>query len=164
MMTQESVIVVVFSADKTKILLQKREDFRIWGLPAGRVEANETREEAGVRETLEETGYHIEIVDYVGEYHRPQLPNGGDKTYVFTGRAIGGSSDNHGWEAVAVDWYYPEDLPKRTVGFAREYITDALQTPLVPVQKTQLIPSWKAWIIRIGFKIRNLRNQMLGRS
>jgi len=161
---RESVTVVVFSDDQTKILLQKREDFRIWGLPGGQVENSETREQAGIRETLEETGYHIEIIDYVGEYHRPQLPNGGDKTYVFTGRVINGSSDKHGWESVAVDWFYPGGLPKRTVGFTREYIADALKKPLVPVQRTQLIPTWKAWLIWIGFAIRNIRNQILRRS
>ncbi len=163
-MTRESVTVVVFNDNQTKVLLQKREDFRIWGLPGGHLEPNEGREEAGIRETLEETGYHIEIIDYVGEYHRPQLPNGGDKTYVFTGRVTGGSSDNHGWEAVAVDWFFPTDLPKKTVSFAREYITDALKPSLEPVQKTQLIPGWKAWLIQIAFAIRNIRNNILGRT
>jgi len=163
-MTKESVTVVVFNDDLSKILLQKREDFRIWGLPAGGIEPGEAREEAGIRETLEETGYHIDIVDYVGAYHRPQLPNGGDTNFVFTGRVTGGSSDNHGWEAVAVDWFYPDDLPNRIVGFARDYIADAQITPLVPVQKTQLLPRWKAWLFRVAFALRSLRNKILGRS
>ncbi len=162
-MPRESVTVVVFSDDHSKVLLQKREDFRIWGLPAGGIEAGEFREEAGIRETLEETGYHIDIIEYVGAYRRPQLPNGGDTNYVFTGTVVGGSSDNHGWEAVAVDWFYPDDLPKRMVGFARDYIADALKPPLVPVQKTQLISRWKALLFRIALALRSLRNKILGR-
>jgi len=162
-MSRESVTVVVFNDDLSKILLQKREDFRIWGLPAGQIEAGEDREEAGIRETLEETGYHVDIVDYVGEYRRPQLPNGGDTNYVFTGTVTGGSSDNHGWEAVAVDWFRPDDLPNRMVGFAREYIADSLKTPLVPVQKTQLISRWKVWLFRLAFALRGLRNKILER-
>lgn len=162
-MIRETVAVVVFSDNQTKVLLQKREDLRIWGLPGGHIELNETREQAGIRETLEETGYQIEIVEYVGEYHRPQLPNGGDQLHLFTGRVIGGSSDNHGWESVAVDWFPLDNLPKRMTGFAREHIVDALKMPLAPVQKTQLIPRWQMWLIRIGVAIRNLRNRVTGR-
>lgn len=46
------VCTVVFADDRTQVLLQKREDFRMWGLPGGLIEADETAREAAVRETL----------------------------------------------------------------------------------------------------------------
>lgn len=84
-------------------------------------------------------------------------------TVVVFNTVTGGSSDNHGWEAVAVDWFRPDNLSNRMVGFAREYIVDSLKKPLVPVEKTQLIPHWKAWLFQFAFALRGLRNKILGR-
>ena len=50
------VNVIVFNGDETEVLLQKRRDFRIWTLPGGHIESGESWEEAGIRETFEETG------------------------------------------------------------------------------------------------------------
>lgn len=49
-------------------------DGNVWGLPAGKVEKNETDEEAAIREVWEETGYRAEkkhlrlLGDYVFEF------------------------------------------------------------------------------------------------
>src|SRR6266545_7899789 len=74
MSTQGSSCVVL--NQKGEVLLVLRQDFRIWALPGGGLEPNETWEQAAVRETLEETGYEVEILQYVGEYWRPQMSEG----------------------------------------------------------------------------------------
>jgi 8-oxo-dGTP diphosphatase len=55
-----------------KILLVKRGTvpFRgYWALPGGRVEKEETIQEAVIREVKEETGLEVEIIRKIGEYH-----------------------------------------------------------------------------------------------
>jgi len=69
MPTKGSCCVVI--NEKEEVLLVLREDFRIWTLPGGGLEPDETWEQAAVRETLEETGYEGIIKQYVGEYWRP---------------------------------------------------------------------------------------------
>jgi ADP-ribose pyrophosphatase YjhB (NUDIX family) len=62
-----------------KILLIKRGTvvFRgYWALPGGKVEAEETVEEAIVREVKEETGLKVEIIRKIGEYHYSGNNNG----------------------------------------------------------------------------------------
>ena len=60
-MASRGVNVIVFNDDDTEVLLQKRRDFRIRALPGGHLESGESREEADIRETFEETGYRIEV-------------------------------------------------------------------------------------------------------
>ncbi|MFA6118670.1 MAG: NUDIX domain-containing protein [Parachlamydiales bacterium] len=64
----ESVIGIIFSNDRKKILLIKRRDVPVWVLPGGGIEDNETSTEAVIREILEETGYKTRITKKVGEY------------------------------------------------------------------------------------------------
>src|SRR2546422_1506662 len=45
-----------------RILLLRRADERIWGLPKGTVEPGETLEQTAVREVREETGLHVRIL------------------------------------------------------------------------------------------------------
>lgn len=51
---------------KNEILLQKRSDFKSWGLPGGALEFGETAPAACKREFLEETGLEVEIQSLVG--------------------------------------------------------------------------------------------------
>lgn len=47
--------------EKNEILLQKRSDFNLWGLPGGAIEFGESAEEACVREFWEETGLKVKV-------------------------------------------------------------------------------------------------------
>lgn len=102
-----------------RILLHKRTDNELWGLPGGSIETGERADESIVREVLEETGFEVEVVRLVGVYSDPQLttityPNGDVASYVsllFECRVLGGSpilSD----ESSAVDWFPPDALPQ----------------------------------------------------
>ncbi len=64
----ESVNGVIFSKDRKEILLTKRRDVPVWVLPGGGIDANETPEEAVLREMEEETGYQVSIKRKVAEY------------------------------------------------------------------------------------------------
>ncbi len=158
-----SVSVVVLSEANT-LLLHKREDFRIWSLPGGFLEPGEDWQEAAVREVHEETGYRIAVGRLIGEYRQPQMPNGGERKLVCTGRIVGGEPIERGAETVQVRWFAVEDLPFSLTRFMRTYIDDALSNPETPVSRTLLMPRWKAVAITWLLRLRDCRNWLLRRS
>lgn len=59
--------------DRTeKILLHRRSDNDLWGLPGGTMEPGETVSEAIKREAKEETGLVVQPVEVIGIYSNPQ--------------------------------------------------------------------------------------------
>jgi len=64
----QSVIGLVFSTDRSKILLIKRRDIPVWTLPGGGIEPNESPKVAIIRELEEETTLRTTIVKKIGEY------------------------------------------------------------------------------------------------
>lgn len=162
-MAGKSVSTIVFSDDRKQILFQLREDFRLWTLPGGRIEAGETPEQAAIRETLEETGYDIEIDGYVGEYFRPDMP--GDRTkFVFVGHIAGGTPVENGPETIRVAWFAPNALPSRLAlpQFLREILEDALSPERHPVKRVQRISWLQARIIGLRLWLRDMRNMVTG--
>jgi 8-oxo-dGTP diphosphatase len=146
-MSTRGVQVVIFNEDANRVLLVKREDFRVWTLPGGRVEP----------------GYSIRIDRLIGEYWRPQLPNGGSLVYGYIGHIVSGDSSKHDWESIAVEWFDVDDLPQRMIQFAREVLRDATANHDAPVKRTQRLPFWQSVIVKIGLALRNLRNRLLQR-
>jgi len=152
---------VVIDTDDQRVLLHKREDFRLWALPGGGLETGETPEQAAIRETLEETGYQIEIERCVGKYHNNQLQN---IRYVYRGRVIGGEPIERGPETLAVAWFSPNELPTVLSPLVAEIIADALQPSFDPLVIMVHYPIWQIWAIRILIALRNLRNRLQGRA
>lgn len=162
-MATESVAVLVLGENGRKLLLHKREDFRIWSLPAGRIEKGETEQQAGVREAKEETGYDVALGEKIGSYWRPQLPHGGDLIHVYLGEVTGGDASEHGWEAVAVAWFPLTQLPRRTGRPTREMVADWLSDAPKPIERTQLFPKREMALLWVLLRLRAVRNIVLGR-
>lgn len=57
--------------DRGRLLLIRRTDNGLWALPGGAQEFGEYIAETAVRETREETGIDVEVVDVVGIYSNP---------------------------------------------------------------------------------------------
>jgi 8-oxo-dGTP pyrophosphatase MutT (NUDIX family) len=152
---------VILHADGQRVLLHKREDFRVWSLPGGGLEDGENPEQAAVRETLEETGYHVEIEKLVGQYHRPQLK---DVRTVFCGRIVGGKPIEHGPETVQVDWFITEELPGALAPSVGEIIEDALNAGTEPISKEVRYPIWQIVVLKTLIRLRNFRNRIQGRT
>lgn len=154
--------VIVFNG-KNEVLLQLREDARIWALPAGRLESGETYEQAAVREVREETGYEVELERVVGTYWRPQFPRGGGRVKVFTARVVGGDPAEHDWESLEVKWFPLDALPRRLLQFSREHIEDARANAPEPLEKEQRFSGIQAALMTGFLFYRRVRNMILHR-
>jgi len=163
-MRNRSVTIVVFSKDGKEVLLHQREDFRIWSLPGGHIEAGESWEEAGIREVYEETGYQIAVDRLVGEYSRPQMSGSGDVSYVCLGRIVGGEPIERGPETLKVKWFPLDALPSSLPRFHIEYLRDTKANVPGSLKKMQRIPMWQIIVIRVLLWLRDLRNRLMGRS
>lgn len=109
-----SVNVVVVN-EVGDILLIRRTDNDNWALPGGAMDLGESLPDAAVRETLEETGVHVEITGLVGIYTDPRhvilyTSNGEARqefSVVFTARPTGGQPTPSD-ESREVRWVAPD--------------------------------------------------------
>lgn len=108
---------VVVVNDAGEILLIHRTDNDNWALPGGAMDLGESLPQAAVRETLEETGVHVEITGLVGIYTDPKhvilyTSNGEVRqefSVVFTARPVGGEPTPSA-ESREVHWVAPEKI------------------------------------------------------
>ncbi len=125
--------------ERGRILLQRRSDFNVWGLPGGAIEVGETLVEAVQREVKEESGYDVEVIRLIGVYGDPNFtttryPSGDLVHYVsltFECRVTGGELKMNE-ESNAMAWFdrtelpaeiFPDQLPRIRDAFAAEPIT-----------------------------------------
>lgn len=122
-----AVGVAVAIVDDNRILLIKREDFEVWGLPGGGVDARESLAQAAIREVREETGLQISLTRLVGVYSRPDWSPDGEHVVLFAAIPIGGIllQDTDG-EALDVGYFARLELPEALVHWHRQRIYDAL--------------------------------------
>lgn len=98
--------------DTGRVLLTQREDFEVWCLPGGHVEAGESAEAAAVREVREETGLVVELTRHVGTYARPLWRDGRYRIVVYAARPVGGILVAQPEEVVALAYFAPDALPR----------------------------------------------------
>ncbi len=159
-MPKSFVTMAVFSTDSQRVLLFKREDFRIWALPGGTIEAGETPEQAAIREVQEETGFEVAIDRFVGCYHFPQH---GNTRYVYRGHVTGGQAIERGPETAAVAWFPVAEIPRPMAPGTLEVIADALPKEAEPVDKTKVLPRWQVILKNTLITLRDARNRLLRR-
>jgi ADP-ribose pyrophosphatase YjhB (NUDIX family)/N-acetylglutamate synthase-like GNAT family acetyltransferase len=84
-----------------------------WGLPAGYVEADETAEEAAVRETAEEAGLQIEVDDLLDVYSfgGDDFPRG--VLIVYSAHKVAGQLQA-GDDASEAAFFAPDELPQES--------------------------------------------------
>ncbi len=116
-----------------QILLQRRSDNGLWGLPGGSVEIGESVRDAIVREVREETGLKAEVLRLIGIYSDPKMqivryPDGNVVHYISTlleCRILGGSLQTCD-ETLDLKFFDPRDLPGDLVPMHRIRIRDAM--------------------------------------
>lgn len=104
--------------DRGRVLLHRRGDSGLWGLPAGGMELGERIDHTCVREVFEETGLHVWPRRLTGFYTGPQqrstYPNG-DRVWLavacFLCDVEGGELRPDGVESLEVGFFEVDDLP-----------------------------------------------------
>lgn len=81
-----------------------------WGLPAGYVEADESAEEAAIRETREEVGLDVELDDLLGVYSYGDELHRRGVLILYAAHAVGGSLQA-GDDAAEAAFFAPDELP-----------------------------------------------------
>ncbi|MER8749152.1 NUDIX domain-containing protein [Mesorhizobium sp. M1050] len=118
---------IVIELADSRILLQKRTDFGLWGLPGGNAEEGEGLEAVVIREVLEETGLIVSDVEPFGfgcdpHYETFQFPNGDRAQFfalMFYTRSFEGEPAVADDESTAVGWFAPDGLPEMLPNMAR---------------------------------------------
>jgi 8-oxo-dGTP pyrophosphatase MutT (NUDIX family) len=105
--------------EQGRILLQRRHDNRLWGLPGGGQNLGESAAQAMMREVYEETGLEVEPLRLIGIYSDPAFgktyPNGDQIQPIvtlFEARVVGGDLSPHSPETLELGYFWPDDLPR----------------------------------------------------
>lgn len=115
-----------------KILLERRSDNGLWGLPGGAIHAGESVREAALREVKEETGLNIRITSLLGVYSEPNgrivtYPDNGDVAHLvdiaFTAEIVSGQL-TVSRESLELNFFSLDALPLEIVPPAVQPIED----------------------------------------
>lgn len=120
---RQAAIGIVYSADRTQVLLIKRCDVPVWVLPGGGIEEGEYPEQAVVREVWEETGLRVKVIRQIAEY--TPLNRLSKKTFLFECQKIDGCLRT-GCETAAINFYPLNALPKSLFIVHEDWLGDAL--------------------------------------
>lgn len=126
----KSVAGIVFSPDRTSVLLIQRRDVPVWVLPGGGIDAGESPQNAAVREILEETGFTVKVQRLVGEYI--PINRLAKRTHLYECAILDGEAKLSP-ETRSVRFFPLIELPPLPPPY-REWIDDAAKQ-LPPIQK-----------------------------
>lgn len=127
-------VAIIILDDNNRVLLQKRRDVGLWGIPSGHVEPGETVREAAIREVKEETSLDIEIKHLIGVYSDPKsqvfaYPNGEVVHFIttcFLAEVIGGELKCDPKESLEYRYFAYDNLPDKLLPMHPRWLDDAL--------------------------------------
>ena len=128
---KQSVFGLVFSEDRSQVLLIKRRDIPVWVLPGGGVNSDETPEDAVVREMKEETGCDVGIIRKYATY----LPVNSMTTLTYGYEcALKENTFALGDETLGIAFFPLNDLPKLPPPY-RGWIEDGIAVSEKMIEK-----------------------------
>jgi ADP-ribose pyrophosphatase YjhB (NUDIX family) len=124
-MPELGVMTVVQQGDT--VLLTQREDFEVWCLPGGAVDANEQPDVAAAREVREETGLDVRVTRLVAVITRPHASAEGRLTLVFAATPLGGMLRPDSREVADLGFFTPNALPEPLMLEHRQILAEAMR-------------------------------------
>ncbi|GAE32593.1 NUDIX domain-containing protein [Halalkalibacter hemicellulosilyticus] len=127
-------VAVVVLDQEQRVLLQRRADVKLWGIPSGHIEKGETVAEAAIREVKEEANLDIQIVKLIGIYSEPEsqvftYPNGRVVHFIttcFLAKVVGGSLCCYSDESLEMDFFDQKELPEDLLTMHPRWLEDAM--------------------------------------
>lgn len=117
----KSVAGIIFSPDRSSLLLIQRRDVPVWVLPGGGIDPGETPESAVVRELWEETGFKVKIERLVGDYF--PINRLSKRTHLYECTIVSGEAQTSS-ETKGVHFFPIASLPQMPPPYL-EWIEDA---------------------------------------
>ncbi len=126
---------VVVIDDRGRILLERRSDNGMWGLPGGAIEPGESVSDTALREVKEETGLNIRITGLLGVYSEPAgrivtYPDKGDVAHLvdiaLTAEIASGKLTLSS-ESLDLQFFSPHALPAEIVPPALKPLEDFIK-------------------------------------
>lgn len=120
--------------DEGHLLLVRRSDNGLWGVPGGQLDPLEPPALGVVREVYEETGLKVRPIKLIGIFggtdaFRLRYPNGDEVNPIvslFECRVVGGQLGNRDGEATEARFFVPNALPAERTPIT-DYLLDALR-------------------------------------
>ena len=127
-------VAVIILNEENQVLLQKRADIGLWGIPSGHIEIGETVSEAVAREVKEETNLDIRIRKIIGVYSDPDsqvfdYPNGKSIHFIttcFLAEITGGELKCNSDESLEIKFFSQENLPENLLKMHPQWLEDAV--------------------------------------
>lgn len=96
-----TVAATILEEDGRYLFVQEKKEklYGLWNFPAGKLESEETPEEAAVREVQEETGYFVKLIGKIGVWEAVVTK------HVFAGEIVGGNLDVPNNEIMDAQWF-----------------------------------------------------------
>jgi ADP-ribose pyrophosphatase YjhB (NUDIX family) len=131
----------IIEEDTGRILLQRRTDGGVWGIPGGLIEIGETLEESVKREVYEETNLHLNHLQLFGLYSGQNAyavyPNG-DKVFsiqvIFFTKFFSGNLQKNR-ESLELTFFSRYQLPKNLNQHQAPFIIDWAEKKKIPILK-----------------------------
>ncbi len=107
---------VVIVNDNNQILLQKRSDNLMWGLPGGLMELDDSIQSCAIREVKEETNLDVELTGFIGVFSNPFMrwrthDYARIISYAFIGKIIGSNLKINDHESIELKYFDYVNLP-----------------------------------------------------
>jgi ADP-ribose pyrophosphatase YjhB (NUDIX family) len=116
------------------LLVQQNIGRRLWGVPGGHMDEDETVEQAAQRELREETGLEVALGRVVGFY---TVPSENAVSVVFEARRVGGTLQRVTPETADCRFFAPDQLPAEFRPHHRQRVLDFLAGGKLPVFRVQ---------------------------
>lgn len=118
-----------------------------WALPSGFIEADETAEQAAIREAEEETNLKVEIIEMAGVNSFPEGPPVSGIIIFYRARPVGGTLRG-GDDAIEAKVFLPDEIPPMPFRTHREALVGWLARFGQPVVEQGEMQDSPAFIIR----------------